>query len=296
MARQLLTNTRRAWVTSREHSGAMRGRRLALPAGVTARYQARLHGHTRTMTQETERAVRELFSHPDVEEHFAKVAAMHAMDISPASQARIVTNQLRQKFQQMFSAVAPETAQQVADQANGASQTAVRSSLKELSGGLMLKTDFLTGTMHEFFKAAVARNVALIRSIPQEYFSDIQDAVLRSITDGRGLADLGPDIERIGGVAERRARDIALDQSHKIYQGLNAGRMQAVGVRSFEWVHSGGGQHPRPLHLDANGKIFSFANLPPIGDSGERVHPGQAIYCRCTMIPVVRFGRGERVG
>lgn len=273
----------------------MRGRRLILPAGVTARYQASLRRHVLAMTAETERELHELFSHPDVEAHFARVHA-HAMDISPSSQSRIVTNQLKEKFRQLFTAVAPDAAQTMAGQADDASKSAVHMSLKALSGGLSLKTDFLTGTMNEFFKASVARNVALIKSIPDQYFQRIQDAVLSSITDGKGLADLGPAIQEIGGVAERRARDIALDQSHKIYQGLNAGRMQAVGVRSFEWVHSGGGQHPRQLHVDASGKIYSFANLPAIGDDGERVIPGQAIYCRCTMIPVVRFDRGERAG
>lgn len=246
------------------------------------------------MHHETTREILTLFHHPDVEAHFTTTGLHAAMDISPASQARILTNKLKERFEQLFNQEGKPAADDMAEQANSASGAATQSSLRDIAQGLTLNTSTLfTGAMKEFATGAVARNVALIKSIPVEYFQRIQDAVLSSITDGKGLADLVPALQDIGGITERRAKNIAIDQTHKMYQGLNTGRMKAVGVKSFEWVHSGGGQHPRPMHIAMSGKIYSFNNLPIIEEDGERGIPGQAINCRCTMIPVVKFDAKE---
>lgn len=272
----------------------MRGRRLALPAGVAMRYAAHLDVLVRQMTSETRDELLKLFNHPDVKEHFAKHGTVYAMDaVSPSSQARIVANALKRKFEQLFGREAKPVAETMTGQANKASASAIATSLKELSGGLTLSTDVVTGPMAEFMTGTIARNVALIKSIPAQYFQDIQDATMRSITDGKGLADLVPALQQYEGITERRAKNIAIDQTHKAYNGLNKGRMQAVGVHQFEWVHSGGGMHPRQRHIDMSGHVYSFANPPVIEDDGERGMPGQAINCRCTMVPVIRFEKGE---
>lgn len=273
-------------VSGRDH---IKGRRLALPAGVALRYAAKLDALVRRMHHETTTALLALYHHPDVERYLSETHVLAAMDISPSSQARILTNQLKEKFEQLFNADGKPAASDMAKEANNASAAATASSLRDISARLTLSTEVITGPMREFTTAAIGRNVALIKSIPQEYFQRIQDAVFQSLTDGKGLEDLVPALKDIGGITERRAKNIAIDQTHKMYQGLNAGRMKAVGVKSFEWVHSGGGQHPRQMHIDMSGKIYDFNNLPVIEEDGERGIPGQAINCRCTMIPVVRF-------
>jgi SPP1 gp7 family putative phage head morphogenesis protein len=293
MARRLLTQTREQWARDRNHDGVMRGERLALPAGVAGRYDAKLQALVDYMTGTTRKKIEELFKHEDVQSYFAGFTS--AQDISPASQARILTNQLKAQFEQIFGSKSKPIAESMVNQADAASKTNVWSSLRELSGGLSLKTDVMTGAMAEFMTATVAQNVALIKSIPAEYMMKVQGEVLRSITDGKGLEDLVPFFEDQAGVTSRRARTIAYDQTHKAYNGLNTGRMKAAGVKSFEWVHSGGGQHPRQRHIDMSGKVYSFDNLPVIEDDGTIGIPGQAINCRCTMVPVVKFDEGEAV-
>lgn len=286
-----LTDTRRTWAASRSHDGRMRGTRLALPAGVADRYAHKLKRLAAQMTAETRKAIEDLYAHPDVVEYFKGFA----QDVSPAAQARILTNKLQSRFDQLFNQSAKEDAQSMVDQANDASAADVARSLKELSGGLSLETDIITNQMHEFMSAMVANNVSLIKSIPSEYFRDVQQAILSSIADGKGLADLVPFFEKQEGQQQRRAENIATDQTHKAYNGLNKGRMQQNGIKKFEWVHSGGGLHPRLLHLDQlNGKVFSFDKLPIIEEgTGERGIPGQAINCRCTMVPVIEFDDGK---
>lgn len=275
--------------------GAIKGRRLAFPAGVASRYGAELVRLSNAMTAEVQREIERLFRHDDVAAYFA---AFHstvdgvrwvADAISPASQARIVTNRLREKWEQIFGAAGKPLAETMVGQANFASASAVATSLKEMSKGLTLNTNMITPQMAEVLKSTIAQNVSLIKSIPEEYFTKVQGEVLRSITDGKGLEDLQPFFQEQAGVTERRAKNIAIDQTHKAYNGLNRGRMMASGISRFEWVHSGGGLHPRPRHEAMSGKIYRFDALPVIEDDGERGIPGQAINCRCTMVPVIEL-------
>ncbi len=292
MARKLLTAKREKWAKGQKPS-TIKGKDLALPAGVAERYRTKLERITDEMTATTQREMLRLFKHPDVQEHLDTMAPMQTgMDMSPASQVRILTNDLKSRFEQLFARRAKPMAESMANQADAASKAATYESLKKLSGGLSLKTDIFTGPMDEFFKATVANNVALIKSIPSEYFMKVQNAVTQSITAGKGLEDLTKFFEEQHGVEKRRAKNIAIDQTHKAYNGLNKGRMQGVGIKAFQWQHSGGGLHPRPMHLALSGQVFTFDKLPVIDEDGTRGIPGQAINCRCTMIPVVQFEDG----
>lgn len=273
------------------NDGTLKGTRLALPVGVAARYSAKLVALAHTMTRETRAAYMDLFAHPDVEDYFASLQGAAAMDISPASQARILGNKLQAKFEQLFASAAKPDAEQMVDGADAASQADMKRSLTALSEGLALDPKAALGAAgDEFAKAVVAENVRLFKSIPAEYFNEVQGEVLRSITTGKGLTDLQAFFETKDPEVARRAKNIALDQTHKAYNGFNKHRMQKAGVKSFEWVHSGGGLHPRPLHESYSGRVFSFDKLPIIDErTGERGIPGQAINCKCTMVPVVKF-------
>jgi len=135
--------------------------------------------------------------------------------------------------------------------------------------------------------------VSLIKSIPAEYFAKIESKVMRSITSGHGLEDLVPFFEEQEGMTARRAKNIALDQTHKAYNGFNEGRVTALGLDDYEWIHSGGGLHPRPMHQALDGKICSFSKPPIINENGDRGRPGQEPGCRCTFVPVIRFKNGQ---
>lgn len=293
MPRTLSTSARTVWPKG-QRPNHIKGTRLALPAGVAARYQAKLQRLAAQMTATTERELKALFRHPDVVDYISRIAPVrHAMDISPASQARILTNKLALQFEELFQSAAKPYASDMVDEADGASKAAVGMSLRELSKGLEFKLNIAGDLLDEFKKAVIANNVSLIKSIPSEYFRDVQQAVLSAMTDGRGLEDLVPFFDKAPGEQSRRAKNIAQDQVHKAYNGLNKVRLVDAGVKKFQWIHSGGGLHPREHHIDPapaglNGGVFSFDKLPIIDpNTGERGIPGQAINCRCTMTPVV---------
>lgn len=264
------------------------GEPLIPPDRTEARYRATLEAAIAVMRKEVEREVAAVWK-------TNAPAVTSGLDASLASQSRILTNALARKFQAFFDRLAPDTARKFVRRIDRHSSASLHSSLKEVSGGLSLKTTVISGRVAEVAKAATVENVGLIKSIPQQYFKDIQGAVMRSIQKGDGVQTVLEEIRRTGAVTERRAALIARDQTAKATTAVNSARLQALKVRKFEWLHSGGGKEPRQLHKNTlNGQVFSLDDPPIIDErTGERGLPGQLINCRCRMIPVIDFGADE---
>lgn len=272
----------------------IKGGTLEHNASVGAKYANALEALVRMMVTETEREVKNLFRSDVAAEHAAAMVG----DASIASEARKLTNKLAKKFQSHFAKRAKELAERMVANVDKVSKTALSASLKAAGAGLALPTDSLSGPLGAIVEATVVQNVDLIQSIASQYQTRVQGAVMRSITSGGDLQSLTDELGQIRGVTQRRAKNIALDQTRKAYNGINRGRMLALGIKKFEWLHSGGGQKPRPDHVEMSGKIYSFDKLPVIDEkTGERGIPGQAPNCRCRMVPVLEFeGGGDDAG
>lgn len=292
--KKILTKQKSKWAENR--STTLRGTPLAYNAAQQLRYQQALGKLVRQMTSETKNQILKLFNGELADDYFDQQEEAAAMDASIASKAKKLMNKLTRKFQLLFALKAQPLAESMINGASQASKTGLHASLQQLSGGLSLKTGVVPAGMEDVAKASISENVSLIKSIPSQYFTDVTGSVMRSITTGNGLADLVPAISKYNGQTERRAKNLALDQTRKAYNSINKQRMQALGVKQFKWVHSGGGQHPRPDHVAMNGNVYSFDDLPVIDQrTGERGIPGQAINCRCTMTPVIVLDDGTVV-
>ena len=279
-----LTAKRREWATTRAVAPVFKGQRLAVPAALQVHYSAELLDLVRELTKTTAREVRKLFEGDVGAAHFGE-------DASIASQSRILMNALGDKFNALFASNAKPLAESMVGRATKASGTALHASLQKLSGGMSLQSSVMDKALLQVAKASITENVSLIKSIASEYLQQVEGSVMRSITTGNGLQDLVPALSKYEGMTERRATNIALDQTRKVYNNVNKGRMQALGLSKFQWHHSGGGAHPREDHVKMDGQIYSFDDPPVIDErAGERGIPGQAPNCRCTMSPVFDFG------
>ena len=273
MKKLKLTRKREAWAASRSEAPIFKGDPLAHNAAAAVRYVGALSSLTAQMTAQVTRDVLKLFKTDAAAAHFGQ-------DATIASQSRILLADLGNRFNALFAKKAKPLAESMVKDADKASTPALHSSLQKLSGGMSLKTSAWNSSLEEIYKASVAENVSLIKSIASEYLQKVEGAVMRSITTGNGLQDLVPALEQYEGMTHRRAKNIALDQTRKVYNSINRGRMEALGVQKFMWHHSGGGAHPREDHVEMDGEIFSFEELPIIDErTGERGIPGQAPNC-----------------
>lgn len=132
-------------------------------------------------------------------------------------------------------------------------------------------------------KAKTRENVALIVSIPEEYFKKIEAIVYSNIVQGTRANSMIKEIKRVGKVTESRAKMIARDQTAKLNATLNQKRAQNVGSEEYIWRTSEDGR-VRHNHATKNGKRFKWSKPPQ--DTG---HPGQDYQCRCIAEPIINF-------
>lgn len=249
-----------------------------------ARYARALQALMRQFERETRREVERLMESNAAEQYFAQDAA------TIAERLAALMGRLRNRFLKVADVQARRMAATVVQQADKRSTSALKSALEQVAERVTIKVPKIEGRLRVLYDASVAENVSLIKSIPEQYLGQVEGAVMRSITSGQGLKELVPELQRLGGISERRAANIARDQTRKAYQSINRARMQGMGLRKFEWVHSGGANEPRPLHVGYNGRIFDFDDPPVIDErTGEKGFPGQLPFCGCVAKPVFIF-------
>lgn len=292
-----LTEKKQRWVGKREI--ALKGKPLSYNVSAQMRYQKAVIMLLKPMLEKTKRKVIALFNKKSAKKYFkqqTQIASTRSasdaleinQDITVLSERLI--NELQKEFQQEFNQQAPELANYMYEEMLKSSEVALKSSLNTLSGGLSLATEVIPKGLNTVSKALIDENIKLIKTIPADYFKQIQGAVMRSITTDAGLDYLIPEIDKYATQNLRHTRWMALDQTRKAYNNINKQKMLSLGVKKYEWRHTGGSQTPREDHIAMNGNIYSF-DKPPIIDrrTGARGIPGDAINCRCIMISVLEF-------
>lgn len=130
-----------------------------------------------------------------------------------------------------------------------------------------------------------AEFVAMIKRVGERH----HDRILKAVSSESGAAGIYNELMNIEGVTRSIAKNIAEDQTRKMTSTINAVRLQEAGVTKFRWLHSSGGKTQRPLHVEADGQIYSYNDPPHIGDDGGPTLPGLEPNCRCRAIPELTF-------
>lgn len=146
-------------------------------------------------------------------------------------------------------------------------------------------------------------NVALIKSIPENYLNKVESLVKDNFVYGSKspgglqsdiLSRLRADIRAVGPKAKKRAKLIARDQTSKLTAVLTKKRQTNLGIEEYVWRDSRdrrvrgnpAGTNPNVPksrdHWARNGKVFRWDSPPPDG------HPGEPINCRCIAEPVIK--------
>lgn len=123
-----------------------------------------------------------------------------------------------------------------------------------------------------------SENVALIKSIPQEFLSKLEPALARHFSNGGKFEDMAQLIEDQFEVSSNRAKLIATDQTYKFNANLNELRQKDLGIDKFTWVTEED-EKVRSSHAARNGKVMSWEN--PLGG----ILPGEEVNCRCEAEP-----------
>lgn len=188
------------------------------------------------------------------------------------------------KWSKQFDKMSLDLAKRFTSRNFRATQYSMEASFKRVGFTVSFKP---TRASMQAARVVVAENVGLIKSVPQEYLTDVQSKVWDSVRAGADLSTLSQGLRQTYGVATRRAALIARDQNNKAKAVIENTRRQELGIKQAVWQHSSAGKVPRPTHVAANNKLYDLDKGMYDKDEKKYVWPGQLINCRCTSRPVL---------
>lgn len=267
-------------------------------AGIRAAYHKQLIALIRAMARDVRKTVmaeyrdtppKMIEAREDAKEAAADGFAQDgfAQDDFASSVLRAAFKRLVAKWYKRFDGAASELAEYFATKSSERVDGSLERILRE--GGWSIKFE-MTSAQKDVIGAIVNENVALIKSIPQQYLGEVEQMVMRSVAAGRNIKQLSDDLQKRLGVTERRANFIALDQSNKATALLNRARNLESGLEWGVWMHSGAGIAPRPTHVKAgrDKQVFSIdKGWPDPALRGKRIWPSTEPNCRCSWRPIL---------
>jgi SPP1 gp7 family putative phage head morphogenesis protein len=225
-----------------------------------------------------------------VSAEFKKHPPALARDASPFDYLRRLIRKLRDRWLTAIDETAPKLAEYFAQ----ACAKRVDADLKKIlrDGGWTVNFQ-MTKAMQDVRAASIAENVALIKSIPSQYFDQVEQVISRAYANGYDLKRATDELQARFKVSRKRAKFIARDQSSKLNAQLSRARYQEAGITHALWKHSMAGKEPRRTHIEMDGEPFELAKgmYDPDPKVKAWVHPGELINCRCIARPLVPFGR-----
>jgi uncharacterized protein with gpF-like domain len=210
-----------------------------------------------------------------------------AQDATPAAELQRELRKLGKRWQERIDDAAPALAKWFLTSSANRSDAVLRGILRQ--GGWSVKFKMTPG-VRDVIDAIVGENVSLIKSIPQQFHTEVEGLVMRSVKAGGDLQQLTGDLQKRFGVTRRRAEIIAHDQNRKATSAMMKVRQTDLGIEDGIWLHSHAGKAPRKTHLANHGKRFNIRDgwFDPDPKVRKRIWPGELIECKCSWKPVVK--------
>lgn len=192
---------------------------------------------------------------------------------------------VRQRYESpQFLALVADIARRFVTTANNSNRRRTERDL-----GINIYSD--SQTLQDYLTVSTADNVALIKSIPSQYLTQVESIVMANVRAGGRPSNIAKALQQQLGVTERRAKMIARDQTAKINSNLASMRIKDVGYKYFKWEASND-ERVRDRHEDVSKRVTAYGkgvyrfDNPPIVDQNLPQLPGEPIQCRCVMIPI----------
>ncbi len=146
----------------------------------------------------------------------------------------------------------------------------------------------------------IAENVALIKSVKDEYKENIGKLLRDNVMNGERPSNIVTQIKEIGSTTKSRAKLIARTESAKINTDMTQLRSEALGAKLYVWSASMD-ERTRKSHAVLDGLTMRFDDdtvfsrdggqtwEPRSKIGGEEIKPGKIWNCRCVMLPIVNF-------
>jgi SPP1 gp7 family putative phage head morphogenesis protein len=213
-----------------------------------------------------------------------RVLQLAGHDEAPWAAMRKAVRQLTRRWYNKFDVMADRLARWFARSAASRSDATLKKALKD--GGFAVQFS-LTPAQRDVLEATIQANVALIKSIPQRYLSQVEELVMASVQQGRKLDTLTDELQQRFGSTRKCAILISRDQNNKATAALERVRRLELGIQKAVWIHSHAGKKPRPTHVKMHGQTFDVAEGMWDPAENRYVQPGELINCRCVSKSII---------
>ena len=210
-------------------------------------------------------------------------------DAGPARSLAEELQSVMRDWQRDFDKAAEDMARWFAENDVRHVRNSTREAFKAAGLGELFTVKFRYMSRHErdVLQSIIIENVNLIKSIPQQYLTEVQGLVQRCVQNGRDLGYLREELQKRYEITKRRAATIARDQTNKATENLSRARMQSLGVTKGIWIHTSAGKTYRETHVKMDGKEFDLSKGMYDSAVNDYVFPASLPNCRCTWKPII---------
>lgn len=232
----------------------------------------------------TERMGRSMLLH--VRAAWREADPTHGMahDANPSLTLRRALSKYGKQWTLRLNRLSTELSLKFADKSYKATEVQMTAALRDAGMTVRFKP---TEAAKAAYQATVQENVALIKSIPQQFLKDVETQVWGTVMKGSTLGELTDIIRDKYGVAQRRAALIARHQNSQAKATIENVRRRELGIKEAVWLHSSAGKEPRPTHVAMNGKRYLLSDGMYDSAEQEQIWPGQLINCRCSSKAII---------
>ena len=166
--------------------------------------------------------------------------------------------------------------------------------------GIDLQGQIRAEGLDQALNIKIAENVALIKSVKDEYKENIGKLLRENVMNGERPSNIVTQIKDIGNVTKSRAKFIARDQTAKANADITQLRSEALGSKTYIW--SGVmDERERSSHYALSGALCRWDDPTVYSDDdgvtwqprkrirAVELHPGKDFQCRCVAMPVVTW-------
>ena len=174
---------------------------------------------------------------------------------------------------------------------------------RKYATGLTLAPELSQGERDKIAKDWESNMQLSIKGHVDEEVIRLRERVRKTVFAGDRYGTLVKSIQKSFSVSASKAKFLARQETSLLTAKYQEARYVESGINEYRWKDVGGTPaHPvRPRHhelseMSRNGKIFRFDNPPRTTEPGQPKrfnNPHQDYGCRCTAIPVVRFGESK---
>lgn len=212
----------------------------------------------------------------------------YTFDASPSRDLERELKKVMRRWEKEFSDMAAALARRMVERSDNYTTRSMLAALRDSGITVRMRN---TRAVNDVLQSLIIEQTNLVKSIPQQYMTEVQGLVMRSVREGRDMGFLTENLQERYGITRRRAITISRDQTNKATENISRVRNKALGITHGIWMHRSGSKKPRKSHVEASGKVFPLDTGLLV--DGEYIFPGQKINCHCTYRPVIPALNGE---